>query len=97
MFQPLGDILKKRFKELGLKQGLTEKIFKKWKEVVIEEFDKEMEEKTQPLMIKKERLIIKVENPIIARELQAKKDKLIALINDEGLGSNLIKDISFRV
>lgn len=97
MLEPLNSILKNRFKDSDLKKArLVEDIFQKWEEVSLKEFGEKIEGKTSSLRLRKGRLIIKVKNPLIACELQAKKNKLITLIN-EGFYNQPVKDIAFKV
>jgi len=84
MFVPLSKVIKD-LKRRNRYQKKTQKceIEKKWQKVLSQILDKNIINKTEIIRFDKGKLLVRVENSEVLHELQARKQKIIALLNKD--------------
>lgn len=97
MFESISKAINRR-KILWSKESIdsNQRVFNEWQKVIFKEYGPEMITLIRPYSFKNSKLIVFARNPLIACEVQAKKDRIRNTIN-KNIGSNWIKEIILRV
>ncbi len=97
MFEPIGNIVRRRKKQFCFSQEIKAiEVFQVWQEAIEEIFNKEISQKCEPVSFKDGLLKIKTENSVLSQELQLRRDEIRNTINRK-LKQDLVQKILFQL